>query len=294
MTSNLSVILKKYTVPALFLIIGLVMVYVGIANEQGGAFMLAAIMMLAAGALSIAFSIGKFKSSLVYILGIGAGIAGLVALFMSYESVESTMTYQQNAENCHAIAVQNLQDIRYVQKEYKEKTGKYIGDWSKFKDFVKNGEIPVLESQGNVPGRKIDPIENNYLYTGNPPIDIDMTEQEAYRLSKWTEGPFWERDFKFFRRDTVLKPIMDVKFNTISYTSNRAKLGFYKFNADSLPVIPHTTKEWTLETKDSVKIGDESFPTIRVEGRIPYGNTDQGTLYFGSTTVNDLGGSWEE
>lgn len=294
MTSNLSVILKKYTVPVLFLIIGLVMVFVGVTNNQGPAFMIAALMMLIAGALSVAFSIGKFNSSLIYILGIGSGIAGLIALYMSFFSVKDTMDYQESARKCHALAVQNLQDIRYIQKEYARDHGKYIGNWDEFVDFVKNGKVSVLDAQGDVPGRKITLEENKHLYTGNPPIDNDMSEEEAYRLSLWKEGPNWEKDFKYFKRDTVMKSIMDVKFGNKSYTENREKLGFYKFSADSLPIIPDTKEQWQLTVKDSVKIGDESFPAIRVEGRIPYGSEEQGTLYFGSTTTNDLSGSWEE
>ena len=124
MTSNLPLILKKYTVPALFMIIGFVMLYVAISTEQGIVFILASLLMLIAGILSIGFSTGSFKSGLVYILGIASGIGGLVAIFLSYNSVNETMVYQENARECVALATQNLQDIRYIQKAYKEKTGK--------------------------------------------------------------------------------------------------------------------------------------------------------------------------
>lgn len=299
MTSNLSIILKKYTVPALFLIIGLVMIYIGLSQGQGAAFMVAAIMMLVAGALSIAFSTGNFKSGLVYILGIGSGIAGLIALFMSYGSVGDTLTYQNNYKESKALATQNLQDIRYIQKAYAEKTGKYIGKWDELVDFVKNGTIPVLDAVGSVPAEKLTPEENKYLYPGNPPIDNDMLEMDAYRLSLWPEGPRYNQFFKNFKRDTVQKSLMEVKFSTKSYTANREKLGFYKFSADSLPVIPYTKDSWSIEVKDSVKIGEESFPTIRVEGYIPFASTqgkdnNKELMYFGSTSLNELSGSWEE
>ena len=299
MTSNLSIILKKYTVPALFLVVGLVMVYIGLSQGQGATFMIAAIMMLAAGALSIAFSTGNFKSGLVYILGIGSGLAGLVALFMSYNSVGNTLKYQNNYKDCKALATQNLQDIRYIQKAYAEKTGKYIGDWDELVDFVKNGTIPVLDAIGSVPAEKLTPEENKYLYPGNPPIDNDMLEMDAYRLSLWKEGPRYNQYFKNFKRDTVQKSLMDVKFTTKSYTTNREKLGFYKFSADSLPIIPFSKENWTVEIKDSVKIGEESFPAVRVEGWIPFAATqgksgDKELMYFGSVSLNELGGSWEE
>ncbi|MBL1278650.1 MAG: hypothetical protein COA33_000115 [Fluviicola sp.] len=294
MTSNLSLILKKYTVPTLFFVIGCVMLYIAISQEQGLVFTIAAFMMLIAGILSIGFSTGNIKSGLVYVLGIIAGIGGLVAVAMSYSSVKTTLTYQNNARECAALATQNLQDIRYIQKSYKEKTGKYIGDWNEFVEFTKNGTVPFLESIGSVPSEKLTDEENRYLYTGNPPIDNDMTEEEAYLLSLWTEGPRYEELFKNFKRDTIQKSLKDVKFGTKSYIANREKLGFYKFTPDSLPIIPHTNQKWSIETKDSVKIGDESFPTIRVEGRIPYGTKKEGFMYFGSISLDELGGSWEE
>ena len=300
MTSNLSVILKKYTVPVLFFVVGIIMLAVGVSSGQGLAFNLASVMMFIAGALSVLFSTGNFKSKMVYILGGAAGIAALITLFLSWKSVNDTSNYNTNYAECKAISIQNLQDIRYIQKAHAEKTGIYLSSWDSLVEFAKNGTVPFLESVGSVPSRPIDMHENKFLYTGNPPIDNDMTELEAYRLSKWTEGPnFYE--FKNFRRDTVQRSLMDVKFGTKSYIDNREKLGFYTFSPDSLPVIPYTHGKdvWGIETKDSINIGGVNFPAIRVEGNIPFAetqgkNNNKELMYFGSITLNELGGSWEE
>lgn len=297
----MTVILKKYTVPALFFIIGLIVIFIGISQNQGLMFNMAAVMLFIAGALSVFFSTGTLKSGVVFIFGGAAGIAAVVALYFSWKSVHETEVYNNNYAQCKALSIQNLQDIRYVQKIYVEKNGKYIADWDVLVDFVKNGTMPYMDPIGNVPNRKVDLAENKYLHDGkNPPVDHDMTEEQAYILSKWVEGPNWATDFKNFKRDTVQKSIMELKFNNISYTKNRDKLGFYRFSADSLPFIPFTAQEkWTVMTKDSVKMGDESFPTLRVEGNIPFANVqgkneDKELIYFGNTSINDLGGSWEE
>ncbi len=298
----MNVILKKYTVPALFFIIGLVVISIGITQEQGLMFQMASVMLFIAGALSVYLSTGTYKSGIVYVLGASAGIAAIVSLYFSWKSVHETTVYNNNYKECKALAIQNLQDIRYVQKIYVAKNGKYIGDWDVFVDFVKNGTMPYMEPIGNVPNRKVDLAENKYLHNGkNPPVDHDMTEEQAYILSKWTEGPNWERDFKNFKRDTVQKSIMELKFKNPSYVKNREKLGFYKFSADSLPYIPFTnsTVKWTLKVKDSVKAGEDVFPTIRVEGNIPFAdvqgkNNDTELLFFGDENLNSLTGSWEE
>ncbi len=300
MTNNLSVILKKYSVPTLFFIAGIAMLLIGITQNQGLSFNLASIMMFIAGGLSIMFSNGSFKPSLIYIFGAAAGVAGLVALFMSYNSVEETNTYNKNYAFCKSLATQNLQDIRYIQKAHMEKTGRFICTWEELINFTNNGTVPYVVTLGDVPGRKLQPEENNFLYTGNPPIDNDMTELEAYRLSKWVEGPYFYQ-FKNFKRDTIERRIMELKFENKTYKKTREQLGFYKFSPDSLSYIPFTNakKQWSLEVQDSVKAGEGTFPTIRVEGNIPFANIqgkngNQELMYFGSISLEELGGSWEE
>ena len=125
MTSNLSVLLKKYSIPALFFVLGIMMLVVGVSKNQGSMFMTAAGLMFVAGVLSIGYSSGKLKSGMVYILGIGAGIAAAVTLYYSYLSVEETATYNKNYVKCKSIAKQNLEDIRFVQKAYADANGKY-------------------------------------------------------------------------------------------------------------------------------------------------------------------------
>lgn len=301
MTDKLSMLLKKYSIPILFFISGLIMLNVGITKSQNGIFITAALLMLVAGGLSILYSAGKLSTRLLYIIGIGAGVVGFFTIFMAWKGVNDTATYNQNYKDCKALAKQNLEDLRYIQKAYAESNGAYLKDWESVIDYVKTGTVPFVDAQGMVPSRKIDPVENNYLYTGNPAIDNNMSEEEAYRLSKWNEGPNWERDFKGFVRDTIQVSLLQTKFESKSYKESRRKAGFYVFSPDSLPFIPYTNgKEmWSLETKDSVQVGEIKAPAIRVSGKIPFarikgkdGDTEE--MYFGTLTSNDTSGSWEE
>lgn len=277
------------------------MLILGIKKSQDAIFMVAAFMMFVAGGLSIMYSSGKFKTGFLYAIGVVAGLAGVFTVAMSWKSVHDTTTYMDNYNKCKNIAKQNLQDIRYIQKAYAEKNGTYLKDWDQLVEFTKNGTIPYVDARGVVPNRKIDLAERDYLYKDNRPIDNTMSDVEAYRLSKWKEGPFWQRDFANFKRDTIQVSLLKTKFQSPAYKESRNKAGLYAFALDSLPVIPCTNGKtyWKLETKDSVQMGETKVPAIRVSGKIPYAkikgkDNDTEEMYFGTLSSNSTDGSWEE
>jgi uncharacterized membrane protein len=300
MTNSLSILLKKYSVPVLFFVVGLILLIIGITNKQDGMFIMASVLLFIAGGLSIVFSSGNLKPWVLYLFGIVSCIAGIFTIIVSYTSVNETLTYENNYHSCKNLSKQNLEDVRYIQKAYADKTGMYLGDWNAIEDFIKNGTVPFVETQGIVPNRKLNISENNFLYTGNPPIDNNMTEEEAYRLSKWTEGPNYQGDFSNFKRDTIQVGLMKYKFGGKSYKLSRVKSGFGPFNPDSLRHIPFTggRETWKIEVLDSVKMGETYFPTIKISGEIPFANIkgkngDREEMYFGSIKTNDTEGSWE-
>jgi hypothetical protein len=291
MTNNFSILLKKYSVPALFLIVGMVLLGVGLSTGQGTTFMMASVLMLASGILSFLYSSGKLKSGVVAILGVLAGTAAVFTIYMSQDTVSDTLKEQARDKYSYEISKQNLTDIRYVQKEYFKVHGVYLKTWEEFVDFVKNGTIPFVVAEGTVPARRIKSEERDYLYHDNRAVDKNMTEDEAVLLSRWKENPHAEW-FVGFKRDTTQMSIMNSKFGTKSYKLNREKAGFYKFVADSLPIIPFTDKQWTLEAKDSVDVGAEfKIATLKVSGKSPFGKKE--IMYFGSLNSGDLTGSWE-
>lgn len=298
--NNFGLLLRKYSVPAIFTIIGILVLAWGIKNSQPVLFLLATGMMFVAGILSTLYSMGKLKPAVVYATGILVGIVALVLIIFSYKGVSTTLKYETDRDKCIALAEQNLMDIRFVQKVHYEKTGRYISDWDEFVEFVKTGTMPNFVSKGTVPGVKIIAAENDYLYGDNRPIDNSMTEQEAYRLSKWKEGPRYDTLFAGFVRDTVQVSILKVKFNNRAYRENREKLGFYPFSADSLPYIPYTgsKKMWNLEVKDSITVSEVVGGAIYVSGTLPFGKTEGSAkkikMSFGNLSSFDLDGSWEK
>jgi hypothetical protein len=296
MEINISVLVKKYSVPALFFLFGTFMLVTGIKQNQDNMFLLAAVLMFLAGIISILYSTGKLKISIIYGISIFAGIAAALLLFFSWKSVDETNTYNKNYAMCKSESIQNLTDIRYAQKAYAEKYGTYAKDWATLVEFINTGTVPFVESVGVVPSRKMTVEESKYIYKDNRPIDVNMTEKEAYLLSK---SPLIPEDLVGFKRDTIQISLLNSKFLTRANIENRKKTGLPMFNAANLRFIPFTknTKEWKLETKDSIQMGDDFFPAIMVSGDMPFAKI-QGTanekISFGKLTSNETAGSWED
>ncbi len=295
MTNDLSLILKKYSVPALFLVLALAMLILGLQSKQDMTYIVATVMMFAAGVLSLLYSSGKITAKLLSILGIGAGLFALVTIILSYTSVSSEVAHQKKYDACVKEAQTNLRDIRSAQKAYAEKNGVYAKNWEELIDFIENGKIPFVQAEGVVPSRKITEAERGVLYGDNRAIDVNMTELEALKLSR-SANP--AEDLKEFKRDTVMVSFMDSKFKNKSAITAREKAGFGPFNAKKLPFIPMANgKKWKMEVVDAVAMGEDLFPAIYVSGTLPIARI-QGTkpeqMYFGKLTTNDTSGSWEQ
>jgi len=249
--------------------------------------------MFIAGGLSLLYSSGKMKTLFLVIFGVLAGIAGIVMLSISWGEVSTEIKTQNRNELLSKTAKQNLEDVIYIQKEYQEKNGVYAGTWDDVTDFVKNGTVDYVFVEGSVPGRKLTRKESDFLYSDNRALDFNMTELEAYRLSKWSDNPN-ASDFKGFRRDTIQVSLLESKFQSRSYLEARKLSGVGTFYPDSLRYIPMTKgkEEWKLETLDSLMLADSTTaPAIKVDGTLPFTKKE---MFFGSlTSPNELGGSWE-
>jgi hypothetical protein len=289
MTSNLSIILKKYSVPSMFFVLGIFMVVVGFTTSQQALWYVAALMVLAAGALSLIFSGGFLKTNIGKGIGYVSGIAAIVAVYFSWTEVSSTVEYIEKSKFSKELTIENLNNIRTAQKAYKELHGVYAPDWKTLEDFINNGTVPEVVAKGFVPNRKLTPEESKFIYKDNRPIDNNMTELEALALSKY---PTIYPEFKDFKRDTVQVSYLKKQFLNPTYLERREKAKYGKFYADSLKYIPFTKgKMFTMATKDSIPVGAEKLPAIEVKGKLPFGKKEE--IFFGSLTLPDLTGSWE-
>ena len=294
---NIGLLLKKYSVPTLFLILGLALLITGYSSEQSLTFNAASFLILITAIISFLNVSGKLSTLITRIIGLGSLIIAIMVLYLSFYSVSDTMKDQKNYEMCKELSRLNLSDLRTAQKAYFERYNSYAQDWETIINFIETDSVNTVVSEGSVPGRKITEAERNYIYRDNRPIDNNMNEFEAYKLSKSKICPV---DLKDFKRDTVKVSFIKTTFTeNRSYLKERLDNELGAFDAKALRYIPFTKnkKEWTIKS-DKIVIGIDSIATIRVEGFIPFtkikGQKTKELIYFGKLEMSDLSGSWEE
>ena len=296
--TNYAILLKKFSVPVLFLIMGLGMLYFGITGKQNTIFNLSSSLLFVAAILSFLYSWGGLSRKIFVFTGVFSGVVSLVLLYLSYQSVRDTEIYNSNYKACKSLAISNLSDLRTIQMEYLKTYKKYASSAEELKEFLKTATTDSVATQGTVPSRKLTVAERDFLYNDNRPIDNNMNLSEAYRLSKSSICPADLKDFKY---DTLKTSLIGSKFSwNKSYKESRAKSGFYKFNVDSLFVVPFTggKEKWKFEVA-TVKKGKDDVPVMRISGKIPFAEV-QGKknelLFVGKLDVPEATpvGSWED
>lgn len=296
--SNLGLLLKKFSIPVLFLITGLGMLYFGISSNQNTVFNLSSFLLLVAAILSFLYSWGGLTKNLFVITGAVSGVISLVLLYLSYKSVSDTELYNSNYKKCKSLAISNLSDLRTIQMEYVKVHKKYASTPEELMNFLKTATIDSVATGGTIPSRKLTTEERDFLYNDNRPIDYNMNLVEAYRLSKSKICP---ADLKSFKYDTLKTSLLGSKFTwNKSYNESRLKSGFSKFNADSLFYIPLTggKEKWKFEVGTALK-GREEVPVMRISGKLPYADV-QGKknefIFVGKLDIPETTpvGSWED
>ncbi len=298
---NIAILIKKYSVPFIFGLIGLVLLIVGFMKQQSIEFIFSAVVILGSAIIS-AFNVsGILSANMTKIIGfISLGMA-LVVLGFTYISISETVEHNNNYKACKGLSIRNLRDVQTAQKAYLSKNNVYAHDWNTLVTFIKEDSIAILDAEGSVPSRKITEKERDYLigfnlYKRGQAIDNKMTELEAYYLSKSPEIP---AELIGFRRDTVNVSFIETTFSkNRSYVKERKDNGYGEFSAENLKYIPFTEnkKTWQIDTA-SVVIGSDTVPTVRIEGILPMseikGASRKESMFFGKLDNSDLSGSWE-
>lgn len=294
---NISVILKRYSVPTIFLVLGVLLLTVAFKENQTTEFKLSGILILVGAIISFLSSSGLINALTSKIIGVLSLVISSVLLYFSYSSVDKTIEYQENYKACKAESIRNLSDIRTAQKAYFENYNTYAASWEELVKFINTGTVNSVVAEGEKPSRRITEAERNFLYKDSRAIDNNMTDQEAYLLSKSKICP---DDLKGFKRDTIKVSFIKTTFTeNISYMKERRENGYGKFVPENLKYIPFTNRksEWKIKT-DKVVIGVDSVSTVRIEGVIPYtkivGSKKKETMFIGKLEMSDLSGSWEE
>lgn len=297
MNNQFSVLIKRYLIAVLIAILGLVMIIIGVQNDQSSLFNIAAVNVFVGGILAVLFSAGILSRIIVFIVG---SICVLVTIFIGFStivSVQESMEHIKEREQAVQLVQYNLKEIREIQRAHKKKHGVYAGTWDELFDFFKNEKIEKIDALGSVPARAITVDERDALYDDNRAIDKLMTEREAALLAEMG-NPGEQPDLEGFRRDTIMVPYKKEFIGNISRSRERKALGLGEVTVEEFKYIPMTDprEEWTLETRDSVKYLDDTIPTIHVWGREPVPRFEGGmrdTVGFGNLSTSSDKGTWE-
>ncbi|MFM7757403.1 MAG: hypothetical protein ACKO6J_00565, partial [Crocinitomicaceae bacterium] len=308
---NFALLLKRYSVPTIFLVVGIAVLYVAFSGNQAIQFKISGVLMLLGSLFS--FLNTSDRSNVVTNWAIGGVSLALAAYatIASYNSVETTRTHQEDYKKTKLTAERNLQDLRTIQSAFLKRYGKYAATWEELLGFAENDYVWEDDDAGSVPARRITPEELKYLvsigfktskdgvvtvYKVNQAIDNKMTEEEAVALSKMKTIP---EDLVGFKRDSVKVQFIETTFiRNQSYMKERLDLGLGDFNTKALRYIPgKENQEWKLKSK--ILKGQDGTIThaTRISGTIPFSKYENGEpeeMFFGNLQTGDLKGSWED
>ena len=115
---NIALLIKKYSVPFLFGLIGFLLLLTGLMKNQSLEFIFAAIVILLSAGVSALNVSGKISPSLTRIIGfVSLGVA-IIVLFFTFGSVSETVEHQKDYKACKGLSIRNLKDAQTAQKAY--------------------------------------------------------------------------------------------------------------------------------------------------------------------------------
>ncbi|MDO7614789.1 MAG: hypothetical protein MUQ75_11150 [Crocinitomicaceae bacterium] len=301
---NISLLLKKYSVPFLFSVLGIVLIIVSLTSDQPFEFVLAAVIILICSIFLFLSVSGKVSNMLTNIIGGACLVIASYAFYSVMSTVSVSIEHNNNYALMKGLAIRNLKDIKKAQKEYNKKYQSYASNWSELISFIELDSVPRIERKGSIPNRKITEIERDYLiqfglYKKGDAIDNKMSPKEAYFLSKSDICP---DELRTFKMDTIMVSFIETQYTqNNAYLTERKQNNYGDFNAKNLRYIPFTNNksEWNIDTVMHVSATD-TMCIFRIEGVLPIpkneGAKAKEIMCLGSTNNRDeqLTGSWED
>lgn len=298
--------IKRYLLPTLFLIIGLYLLRLGLATykmelnngewlvyKQDSKFLIAAVLFMTVSIVWFLYLMDVIKPMVGYIIMGAMFIGSAAVLYFDYQTVEKEVVFREKYQEREIEMQTRMMDIKAAEVAYREANGTYTNSFEDLISFVNNGTKMDIMKIGSIPDRKITPEERDLIYGDKRAIDFNMTEEEAWLLSKSDVVP---ADLTGFVRDTNFIPVMDALFNSKRYIKERRKLGGQlEFNADSLQYVPFSKNLATLDTASITK-GDLKVPTLLIKMTHPMEHPTDGFVDFtiGAKDDNHLKDNWSK
>ncbi len=304
--------IKKYILPATFLIIGVYLLKLALVPaevvlnndevlvvEQDSKFLYAALIFIVVSIIWFLYLFDMIKSIVGYGLIAVMAIGSCVILYMDYVSVQKEVIFNNKYSERDLEIKTRIMDIKAAEVAYKEVRGTYTNSFEDLVDFVKNGTKMDFIKNGALPERKISVEERDLIYGDDRPIDNLMTDEEAAAIARRTGNKIWfnaEKGLVEFQRDTIFIPVMDAIFNSDRYLTARGKMGAkLDFHPDSLMHVPFSSELATLDTASIIK-SELSVPTLLIKMVHPMEHPTEGYKEYtvGSIDDNHLRDNWSK
>lgn len=299
---NLALLLKKYSVPFLFSVLGIVLIIVSLTSVQPIEFIIASLIILICSIFLFLAVSGKVSNKLTNMIGGVSLVLAGIAFYSAYLTVGTSIKHNNDYKLMKGIAIRNLKDVQKAQKEYEKKYHVFAADWNTLIQFIEKDSIADIERKGSVPNRKITEQERDYLiqfglYEKGGAIDNKMTDLEAYYISKSELCPY---ELKTFKRDTLMVSFIETMFTkNKGYLTEREQNNYGNFDATKLQYIPFTNDKtlWDIDTVMKIS-GSDTTCLFRLEGILPIPKAEGGKrneiMSLGNLLDFNLSGSWED
>jgi hypothetical protein len=238
--------------PALLITLGLVLLIVGAQQGQNTWMMTGAGLAFAAGVIMLLTQFGILSRKAGVMLGTLAAVAVAVLAYRNVRAVQEVLEFNAMKKASDAKVIQGLKDLRTAQLGYRQAYGAFTGDLDVLKDFVKNGQIPMIRSVGMVPDT--------------------LTERDALELG-------------IIVRDTMLVAPLDSLFGTRRALEGRS----YPFDAENFVKSPVSGERWILRA-GVISSSGRNVPVFIAKDPKPLVVGD--TLMVGNLEKASTAGNW--
>ena len=218
-------------------------------------------------------------------------------VFLCWKSIQGPIDFKKQRETRDRAVIKRLVDIRTAQVAFRENKGEYTSSFDSLINFVKNGQVALLEKHGDLTEAQ---------------MEAGMTEAKAMKIirggnvAEIKKAGLWndETNSPQLARDSIFVPVIENRY------PNRRN-----FVADSLRFVPYgngaqfelatdtltTSSGFTInvfqaQTPYNTYLGDlnKNELNLLIENvRSVPGDRYEGLRVGSITTANNNAGNWE-
>lgn len=248
-------ILKKLALPLIFILFSVILIYIGVTDDQNAQFIIASGVI---GVIGIVALINALElTSKPISLGIGAVLIALTVWigYMDFKSIKDPIDFNNEKIRRYTHVVQRLKDLRTAQLAYKTEKGVYANSLDTLLMFVKQDSFRVVKAVGFVPD--------------------SLTEEKALEMG-------------IISRDTFKIAVFDSIYS-LRYLASREEGVSFKY--DSLKYVPFTGGTEFIVQAGTIERNNVTIPVFEIKDAKPFDKKD--TMRVGSLTDPSTAGNWE-